>query len=111
MVGASMNCWGGALFVAVLEGDRDRSRADEGRLSGGTLDVPAGGGGDFGEVFVIWAEEGWSCCLLIIWSGGLGAGLVIGCWIIVGSLAFVSCAKNRAIVSRQAPGFSGVLSS
>ena len=31
IVGASMNCWAlDALFVAVLEGDRDRSRAGKG---------------------------------------------------------------------------------
>ena len=64
-------------------------------MFGDTLDVPADGGGDFGGVFVIR-------------SGGLGAGLVIGCGMIVGSLAFVSFAKNCAMVSRQAPGFIGV---
>ena len=53
MVGASMNCWEDALFVAVLEGDRDRPRDDEGRLNGGTLDVSASGGGEIGGMFVI----------------------------------------------------------
>ena len=52
-----------------------------------TFEVPADGGGDFGGVFVMR-------------SGGLGAGLVIECGMTVGSLAFVSFARNCAIVSR-----------
>ena len=94
--------------MTCLQGDRDRLRDDEGRLSGGAPCIFAGDDGKMGGMLVICAGGGWSCCVLIFGGGGLRVGLMTESRMMVGSLVFVFSAKKRATLSRYAPGCNGV---